>query len=139
MLDSNRIILLLILVSSFTSLWIQLFWLIKTRKKGEEKAEKILFDAKYVQKFIQAVGSYLGETSNFNYSHYKAMSADIYRHIPSKHWMLAEKIDQAISAEDTKAAWDALKLFSQSLAEGGIEAIELDVDKNKNTLHEEKQ
>ncbi len=107
---------------SSVSLLIQVIALFKRR----EKQRKELFDADYVQRFFHAVGTYLDGRADSPYgdvSSYRAMAADIYRHIPSKHWMLVEKIDQAIAKNDTRAAWESLKLLSQSLAENGIEPI----------------
>ena len=98
--------------------------------KSRRKQKKELFDAEYVQEFFHAVGRYLDGFENVakpSASTYKSMAADIYRHIPSKHWMLIEKIDQAIAIDDTKAAWESLKLLSQSLAENGIEPIRPDI------------
>ena len=92
---------------------------IKKRRKSKE--EQINSD--YVQRFFRSVGNYLGEPCDDNFREYRGFAADIYRHIPSKHWQFAEKIDEAISAKNYSLAWDSLKKFSQSLALDGIQPI----------------
>ncbi len=91
------------LIVSLASLLIQVISLFKRR----EKQKKELLDTKYVQEFFHAVGAYLDgydHISPAEISSYRTMASDIYRHIPSKHWMLIEKIDQAIIKDDTQAA-----------------------------------
>ncbi len=127
MLDYLDIVFVGIIVTlmiSSVSLAIQVYILLKNRKKQKEQ----LVDAKYVQKYFYAVGSCLDKyKSPENAPSYKAIAADIYRHIPSKHWMLLEKIDQAIANEKNSTAWESLKLLSQFLAVDGIEPIHPDI------------
>lgn len=120
--ENSNIVLIIMTTSlmiSIASLALQVITTFKS--KGEKKKER--FDAEYVQHFFQSVGAYLDGHDNMRASSYKAMAADIYRHIPSKHWNLVDKIDQAILDGDHKEAWKNLKLFSQSLAGDGIEPI----------------
>ena len=120
--ENSSIVLMLMVMSlmiSIASFALQAI----TTSKNKEKEKKELFDAEYVQKFFQAVGAYLDGHDNMSGSGYKAMAADVYRHIPSKHWNLVDKIDQAILDGDHREAWKNLKLFSQSLAGDGIEPI----------------
>lgn len=121
-LTSENLVLIIMTTSlmiSIASLALQVITTFKS--KGKKKKER--FDAEYVQHFFQSVGAYLDGYDNMRASSYKAMAADIYRHIPSKHWNLVDKIDQAILDGDHKEAWKNLKLFSQSLAGDGIEPI----------------
>lgn len=91
--------------------------------KKRHQLKKVQENSDYVQRFFGSVGNYLGEPSPDNFMRYREFAADIYRHIPSKHWKFAEKIDEAISADNYSLAWDYLKKFSQSLALDDIRPI----------------
>lgn len=82
--ENSNIVLIIMTTSlmiSIASLALQVITTFKS--KGEKKKER--FDAEYVQHFFQSVGAYLDGHDNMRASSYKAMAADIYRHIPSKH------------------------------------------------------
>ncbi len=116
------LVLAAVIATSFSFLLSSISRLTASIKKRRQ-LKKVREDSDYVQRFFESVGNFLGEPSSNNFKRYREFAADIYRHIPSKHWEFAEKIDAAISADNYSLAWDYLKKFSQSLALDDIQPI----------------
>ena len=114
---------LAVVIATSLSLLLSSFPRLTESLKKSRKSKKEKINGDYIQGFFRSVGNYLGEPSDYNFEKYREYAADIYRHIPSKHWQFAEKIDDAISAGNYSLAWDFLKKFSQSLALDDIQPI----------------
>lgn len=121
-------VLAAVIATSFSFMLSSIPRLIESISKHRQ-SKKVQENSNYVQQFFWSVGNYLGEPSSDNLERYRRFAADIYRHIPSKHWEVAEKIDAAISIDNYSLAWDCLKKFSQSLALDDIRPINQQLEK----------
>lgn len=100
-----------ILLIACVYFFVQLF--LKRKARRGNSASSI--DENCLQEYIRGVSTYLGSASDQEFSLYKSVAADIYRHIPQKYWDLVDKIDEDISMDDRISAWKDLKLFVKLL------------------------
>ncbi len=116
------LVLAAVLATSFSFLLSSIPRLTASIKKRRQ-LKKVQENNDYIQQFFGSVANLLGDPSSDIFTRYREFAADIYRHIPSKHWEFAEEIDAAISADNYRLAWISLKNFSQSLALDDIRPV----------------